>query len=74
MSRRTLPIPTERKCRNCFKVKPISEFYTKTWKGRTTYAYHCKGDCHNEVFRNWARQKRERATKARWDQVYRRTP
>lgn len=43
-----------RKCRNCFKTKPITEFYRKRPDG---YQYRCKA-CNAEVVRGYKESQR----------------
>lgn len=40
--------PKEKKCANCFQVKPIEEFYLKRFPGRLYRQARCK-PCNKEV-------------------------
>ena len=59
-----------RLCRNGFKEKPEAEFGWKD-KAHTALKPHCK-ECHAEIVRGYARQKRERQMAARWAELRRR--
>ena len=54
--------PKLRKCSNCFKEKPISEFYVKRWpsyRDGQGFQSRCKA-CNAEVVRGYHKRKRER--------------
>ena len=49
---------SEKKCSNCFKIKPVSAFYPKRYRsGYTTTQSRCK-DCNAEVVRGYMRRKK----------------
>lgn len=50
--------PSKKKCGNCFKVKPISEFYKNRSKPDVVQ-WRCKA-CNAEVCRAYEERKRER--------------
>jgi hypothetical protein len=54
-----------RKCSNCFRAKPVSEFYRKL----ASYQSRCKA-CNAEVVRSFAHSRRQRLIQERWDAVY----
>jgi hypothetical protein len=47
--------PQEKKCSNCFKVKPVTEFYRKL----NDYQSRCKA-CNSEVVCAYAKRLREK--------------
>lgn len=57
---------SEKKCSNCFQVKPISEFHRKG----NGYQSRCKDPCNNEVARAWRKKAQERKIKEGWDKVH----
>lgn len=49
----------EKKCSNCFKIKPVTEFYRKRAYGPNGRQSRCK-ECNNEVVRGYHERARER--------------
>jgi len=48
---------SEKKCGNCFKIKPISEFYVKRYRDRVGTQSRCKS-CNKEVCYVWRNKAR----------------
>ena len=56
---------TVRRCQNCFRTRPLTDFYRKL----NGYQYRCK-DCNAEVVAGYAQRRRELQTRAGWDSAF----
>ena len=54
----------EKKCSNCFKIKPVEEFYVSRTKGPNRYQSRCKA-CNSEVVQG-SRYRRQQKEFSNW--------